>query len=356
MASEKKNNMKYVYLGKTGTKVSEICLGAMTFGRGERNGWGLPTTDEASSHAMMDAFAAAGGNFIDTADVYGPGESEEVVGTWLAKHDSRFRENMVIATKARMMVGPGPNDIGSGRKHLIHSVEQSLKRLQTNYIDLYQLHAWDPKTPLKETFSTLNDLVRSGKVRYIGVSNFTGWQIQKALDLTEFMGLENVVSLQPQYNLLCRDIEYDGLAVARDNGLAVLPWSPLAGGWLSGRYKRGMKEPPAGSRVSWAEGAKWSATNWTNKAVDSTWNVVDEVFKISEETNSSPAQVSLRWLLQTPGVTSPIIGAKTMAQLQDNLACVNWSLSDEQVNRLNQVSENVYVPYPFALQHNRKDR
>lgn len=356
MASEKKNNMKYVYLGKTGTKVSELCLGAMTFGRGEKNGWGLPTTNEQASHHMLDAFVQAGGNFIDTADVYGPAESEEVLGTWLAKHDSRFRENLVLATKVRMMVGAGPNDIGCGRKHIIDSIEQSLKRLQTNYVDLYQLHAWDTKTPLKETFSTLNDLVRCGKIRYIGISNFTGWQLQKALDLTEYMGLESAVSLQPQYNLLCRDIEYDSLAVARDNGLAVLPWSPLAGGWLSGRYRRGMKEPEAGSRVAWAEGAKWSATNWTDKAVDSTWNVIDQVFNIAQEVNATPAQVSLRWLLQTPGITSPIIGAKTLTQLQDNLACVNWQLSDEQMQRLNKASENVYVPYPFAMQQNRRDR
>ena len=247
--------MNYRYLGKTGLKVSELCLGAMTFGRENE-------ATEEESFQMMDRFVAAGGNFIDTANVYSTGISEEIVGRWLKK---QRRDDLVIATKVRFPMGTGPNDLGLSRKHILSSVEASLRRLQTDYIDLYQVHCWDEKTPLEETLSTLNDLVRKGVVRYVGASNFAGWQLQRAIDLSRENGWEVLVCLQPQYNLLCRSTEWELIPLCRREGLGVIPWSPLRGGWLSGKFKRGMTAPPEGSRIELAEkkdwGEKWSAYN-----------------------------------------------------------------------------------------------
>src|SRR6516162_205488 len=247
--------MNYRYLGKTGLRVSELCLGAMTFGRENE-------ATEKESFAMMDRFVSKGGNFIDTANVYGTGISEEIVGRWLKEQN---RNDLVIATKVRFPMGEGPNDVGLSRKHVLSAVDASLRRLQTDYIDLYQVHCWDPKTPLEETLSTLNDLTRKGMVRYIGASNFTGWQLQRALDASRENGLEAFVCLQPQYNLLCRSTEWELIPLVLREGLGVIPWSPLRGGWLSGKFKRGMSAPPAGSRIELAEekdwGEKWSAYN-----------------------------------------------------------------------------------------------
>jgi aryl-alcohol dehydrogenase-like predicted oxidoreductase len=243
--------MNYRYLGKTGLKVSELCLGAMTFGR---------EADEELSHRMLDMFVDAGGNFIDTADVYTQGVSEQITGRWLAKQN---REDFVVATKVRFPMGDGPNDAGLSRKHIMAGVEASLKRLGTDYIDLYQVHCWDQGTPLEETLSTLNDLVRRGMVRYIGASNHTGWQLQKALELSRQMGLEAYISLQPQYNLLCRSTEWELMPLCEAEGLGVIPWSPLRGGWLSGKFKRGMEAPPEDSRVNEAEAKGWGES-WSN--------------------------------------------------------------------------------------------
>ncbi len=220
--------MEFRYMGRTGLKVSELCLGAMTFGR---------EADEATSFAMMDRFVAAGGNFIDTADVYSQGVSETIVGRWL---QGQARDQVVIATKARFSMGEGPNRVGLSRKHLLHAVEDSLRRLGTDYLDLYQVHCWDPGTPLEETLSTLNQLVLQGKVRYIGVSNFKAYQLQKAIDLSRANGWEVMACLQPLYNLLDRTIEWELVEVCQNEGLGIIPWSPLRGGWLTGRYRRGM--------------------------------------------------------------------------------------------------------------------
>ncbi len=325
--------MEYRYMGKTGLKVSELCLGAMTFGR---------ETPEADSYAIMDRFVEAGGNFIDTANVYSRGISEDIVGKWLSK---QTRDDLVIATKVRFPMGEGPNDVGLSRKHILASVEASLKRLQTDYIDLFQVHCWDPHTPLKETLSTLNDLVRSGNVRYIGVSNFAGWQLQKALDISRERHWERFVCLQPQYNLLTRSTEWELIPVCLKEGLGVIPWSPLRGGWLSGRYRRGMTTPPVDSRVEQATKENWGE-RWSNYDNEFTWNLIDTLFEIAEEAGKSVAQVSLNWLLQQPGVTSPIIGVRTMTHLEDNINATGWRLSDDHMSRLNSASKPA-LPYPY---------
>jgi len=325
--------MNHRYLGKTGLKVSELCLGTLTFGR---------EANEALSHRLLDRFVEAGGNFIDTADVYSQGVSEEIIGRWLK---GKPRDSFVIATKVRFPMGEAPNDVGLSRKHILAGVEASLRRLDTDYIDLYQVHCWDSATPLEETLSTLDDLVRSGKVRYIGASNFSGWQLQKAIDISRQMGWEQFICLQPLYNLLDRSTEWELLPVCMNEGLGVIPWSPLRGGWLSGKYRRGMTAPPQGTRIKTAEEQGWSEA-WSKYNNERTWSILDTLFAVAEEVGKTPAQVALNWLLQRPGVTAPIIGARNLEQLEDNLSASGWSLSEEQMNRLNQVSEPS-LPYPY---------
>ncbi len=321
-------------MGHTGLKVSELCLGAMTFGR---------ESDEATSRQVLDHFAAAGGTFIDTADVYAEMQSETILGRWLRE---QRREDFVIATKVRFTVGAGPNDVGLSRKHILAGVEASLRRLQTDYIDLYQVHAWDDATPLEETLATLNTLVHSGKVRYLGASNFTGWQLQQAIDLSNRMGWEPFTCLQPQYNLLCRSPEWELLPVCQRQGLGVIPWSPLRGGWLSGKYRRGMTAPPAGTRVEEAEAKGWGES-WSAYNNEQTWKVLDTLFAVAEEVGKTPAQVALNWVLHRPSVTAPIIGARTVEQLENNLGSGGWSLDDHQVDRLDQASDPG-TPYPYT--------
>jgi aryl-alcohol dehydrogenase-like predicted oxidoreductase len=325
--------MQYRYLGRSGVKVSEVCLGAMTFGR---------EADEATSHRMLDLFAELGGNFVDTADVYGPGTSEEVTGRWLRGQD---RDQWVIATKVRFPSGSGVNDVGLSRKHILASVEASLRRLQTDYVDLYQIHCWDRGTPPEETLTTLDTLVTQGKVRYLGASNVTGWQLQKALDLSRQLGLEPFLTLQPQYNLLTRSTEWELIPVAEEEGLGVIPWAPLRGGWLSGRYTREMSGPPEGSRVWTAEQKGWSET-WAAYGNDRTWAILDVLREIADARQRPMAQVAIRWVAQRPGITAPILGASTFEQLQANLGAVGWTLTDEELDRLTGVSR-IPGPYPY---------
>ncbi|MDX1741268.1 MAG: aldo/keto reductase [Rhodothermales bacterium] len=323
------------YLGDTGLKVSELCLGAMTFGR---------EANEQDSRAMMDRYADAGGNFIDTANVYSNGISEEILGRWLS---GRRRDDFVVATKVRFPMGDGPNDVGLSRGHILHSVEASLGRLQTDYIDLYQMHCWDPGTPLEESLSTLNQLVEQGKVRYLGVSNFTGWQLQKAVDITRAHGWTPLVSLQPLYNLLDRSTEWELVPVCEREGLGIIPWSPLRGGWLSGKYRRGMTAPPKNTRVEAAAREGWME-GWADYANERTWSILDELFAVAEEAGKTPPQVAIRWLLQRPGVTAPILGARTSGHLEDNLGATGWDLTPEQMDRLTSVSEPIST-YPYDL-------
>lgn len=325
--------MQYRSLGRTGLKVSELCLGAMTFGR---------ETSEADSVVMLNTFAEAGGNFIDTADVYTRGVSEEIVGRWLS---TRNRADWVIATKVRFGMGEGPNEVGLSRKHIIEGAESSLRRLKTDVIDLYQVHCYDPATPLEETLHTLDWLVQQGKVRYIGVSNFKAYQIQKAIDLSRSNRWQPFVSLQPLYNMLDRSLEWEIVELCLNEGLGIIPWSPLRGGWLSGKYRRGMETPPEGTRLSIADSRGWSE-RWSAYNTERTWAVIDVLLEVAAEIGKSPAQTALSWVKDQPGVTSPIVGASKLSQLQDNLGTVGWSLSAEHREKLSAISE-LPGPYPY---------
>jgi aryl-alcohol dehydrogenase-like predicted oxidoreductase len=322
--------MEYRPLGATGLQVSELCLGAMMFG---------DRTDEQASMEILDRFTNAGGNFIDTADVYGAGRSEEVLGRWLK---TQRRDDHVIATKVWGPTGPQPTDRGLSRKHILEAVDASLRRLGTDYIDLYQVHSWDDGTPLTETLSTLDTLVRSGKVRYLGVSNFRGWQLQKAVDLCRQHGWEPLASLQPLYTLLDRGPEWELLPVCRNEGIGVITWSPLRSGWLSGAYRRGMTAPPADSKV-----ATPGSHSWDRYANDHTWQVIEELTAVAADAGRTLPQVAVRWLMQRPGVTAPIIGARTPSYLDDLLGAVGWSLTPEQMDRLDLASQPEWPPYPY---------
>ncbi|MDF2961094.1 MAG: aldo/keto reductase [Paenibacillus sp.] len=328
--------MNYRFMGKTGLKVSELCLGSMTFGA---------TADQEESFRIMDRYTEAGGNFIDTANVYSQGLSEEIVGAWLKEKN---RNDFVVATKVRFGMGEGPNDMGLSRKHILASVEDSLRRLGTDYIDLFQVHAWDAATPLEETLSTLNDLIRKGIVRYIGASNYRAWQLQKAIYVSRQHGWESFVCLQPQYNLLCRATEFELLPLCEHEGVGVIPWSPLRGGLLSGKFKRG-EAPLENTRVG-ANKEVWERYN-----NEFTWNIIGTLEGIAKETEKSPAQVALNWMLSRSVITSPIIGARNVAQLDDNLGASGWSLTEEQLRRLNDVSE-LPVSYPYDLAAENQQR
>ena len=327
--------MNYRQMGKTGLRVSELCLGAMTFGR---------ETTEEDSCRILDRFIEAGGNFIDTANVYSAGKSEEILGRWLK---GKNRSDLVIANKVRFNMGPGPNDYGLSRKHILDSVENSLHRLGTDYIDLYQIHMWDPATPIEETLQALNSLVQAGKVRYLGASNIAGYQLQKAIDLSRANGWEPFRCLQPLYNLLDRSIEWELIPVCQDEGVGIIPWSPLRGGWLSGKYRRGMSAPPMDTRVEDAEKNNWSE-RWSVYANDRTWGVIDQLLAVAEETGKTPAQVALNWVMNRPGIIAPILGVRTMAHLEDNLGATGWILTAEQTRKLDQASD-VPLPYPYSF-------
>jgi aryl-alcohol dehydrogenase-like predicted oxidoreductase len=324
-------------LGSTGLLVSELCLGTMTFGA---------ESDEAASHAMLDRYVEAGGNFIDTADVYSHGVSEEIIGRWLARRGGPG--DLVIATKARFPMGDDPNRSGLSRAWLTRAVDDSLRRLGVETIDLYQAHCWDPATPLEETIATYEDLVRGGKVRYVGVSNFTGWQLQRAALLARQSGLTAIASLQPQYNLLSREMEWELVPVCLTEGIGILPWSPLGGGWLTGKYRR--EERPTGA-TRLGEDPERGVEAYDRRNTERTWRVVDAVVEIAAAhgDGSSPAQVAINWLLDRPAVTSVILGARTVSQLEDNLGAADWSLSAEEADRLDEASDPGRPDYPYRL-------
>jgi aryl-alcohol dehydrogenase-like predicted oxidoreductase len=327
--------MDYTTLGHAGLQISRLCLGTMTFGR---------ESSKAESHQMLNRFVEAGGNFIDTADAYSDGNSEKIVGEWLKE---KTRDDVVVATKVRF--GDGLNNRGLSRKHILAAIEGSLRRLNTDYIDLYQIHMWDASTPLEETLSTLDDLVRSGKVLYLGISNFSGWQLQKAVDICHAMHWKPISCLQPLYNLLDREAEWELIPACINEGLGIIPWSPLRGGWLSGKFTKGMAAPAKDTRIkiNAQSGRRWTE-EWTNYDKVETWHVIDTLFSIAQEIGKSPAQIALNWLLQRPGITAPILGVRTMAQLEDNLGAAGWSLSTEEMERLNKASAR-HLPYPYEL-------
>lgn len=324
--------MQYRMLGTTGVKVSELCLGAMTFGR---------EADRKTSFEIMDNFVEAGGNFIDTANVYSSGTSEKIVGEWLK---SRERDDMVIATKLRFPMGSGPNDTGLTRKHIIKALDDSLSRLDTDYVDLLQVHAWDPLTPLKETMRALTSVIEEGKVRYIGASNFRAWQMAMSIGVSREEGLEEFASIQPQYSLLSRATEFEIMPLCKSEKKSVLPWSPLKGGLLTGKYTRDNKNSEGENRVSTNIKRGWQPP-WSRNE-NYVWGVVEAVKKVAGETAKSESQVSLNWLLSNETVTSPIIGARNLEQLHDNLGSTGWRLTSDQVDQLNSASE-MYVTYPY---------
>jgi aryl-alcohol dehydrogenase-like predicted oxidoreductase len=337
--------MKLRKLGRTGVLVSELCLGTMTFGTKAAGA----QADEEASLRMLDAYVEAGGNFLDTSNVYTSGKSEEVIGTWLAHQD---RQNIVLATKVRFRTADGANSVGLSRKHLFHAVNESLRRLQTDYIDLLQVHAWDPLTPLEETFGTLNTLVEDGRVRYVGVSNYRAWQFEKALQLCRSRGWHEPVSLQPQYSLYARATEFELVPMALAENIALLPWSPLAGGVLSGKYRAGIRYAPAHTRVGDSSDKEAYASRFDNERTNRILGAVDAV---AQETGKTSAQVALNWLLCRPAVTAPIIGARNVDQLSENLGSSGWSLSQDQVAALNRASE-LEVTYPYDKRAEEQQR
>ncbi len=317
--------MHYRNVGRTGLKVSALCLGTMQFG------W---TADEPSSYEVMDAFVAAGGNFLDTANVYSgwsknsyPGKSEEIIGRWI--HERNNRHEIVLATKVRGRMWEGPNGEGLSRAHILKACDDSLRRLQTDYIDLYQTHWFDAETPIEETLGTLNDLVRAGKVRYIGCSNIPAWRLALALGVSERLGAARYDTLQPHYNLANRaEFERELQDLCVDQGIGVIPYSPLAGGFLTGKYRRDAPTPDS-------ERAESIQKRYFNERG---WATVEALLAVAEEHTTQPTSVALAWLLTRPSVTAPIIGANSPDQLQASVAAVDVTLSDEQLKRLNAAS------------------
>jgi aryl-alcohol dehydrogenase-like predicted oxidoreductase len=332
--------MKLKKLGRAGVLVSELCLGTMTFG------W---QADEPTSHQLLDRFVGTGGNFLDSSNVYSSGKSEEIIGTWLAEHD---RQNVVVATKARFRTSEGANNVGLSRKHLLHAVGESLRRLRTDYIDLLQVHAWDPLTPLEETFGTLNTLVEDGAVRYVGVSNYRAWQFEKALQLCRSRGWHEPVSLQPQYSLYARATEFELLPMCVAENIAVLPWSPLASGVLSGKYTAGIRNAPAGTRIGESKDIEFYASRFENERTN---RIVRAVEAVAQEAGKTRAQVALNWVLRNPAVTAPILGARTVDQLSENLGAIGWSLTPAQLTALDTASA-MDVTYPYDRRAEEQQR
>jgi aryl-alcohol dehydrogenase-like predicted oxidoreductase len=329
--------MEYRTLGRTGCAVSTLTLGTMTFGN---------ETDEKGAHEQLDTFLEAGGNLIDTADVYTKGTSEEIVGRWLAQRPAEVRDRAVIATKGRFPMGDDVNDLGLTRRHLQRALDASLQRLGVDCVDLYQVHAWDPVTPLEETLATLDDMVRSGKVRYVGLSNYTGWQIQKTMALADRHGWTPPVTLQPQYNLLVRELEWEIVPSCLDAGLGLLPWSPLGGGWLTGKYTR--DERPAGATRLGENPARGVEAYDRRSPQQRTWDVVDAVREVADGRGASMAQVALAWLADRPAVTSVILGARTTEQLTDNLGAAGMHLDEKETARLDEASDPGAADYPYG--------
>lgn len=329
--------MRYRTLGQSGCSVSAFALGTMTFGQ---------ETDEETAHAQLERFVDAGGNLVDTADVYSSGASERIIGRWLATRSESVRERLVLATKGRFPTGDDPNDVGLSRKHLSAALESSLRRLGVDHVDLYQVHAFDPRTPLEETLRFLDDAVRAGKVHYVGLSNFTGWQLQRVVDLAEFGGLASPVTLQPQYNLLVREIEWEIVPAARANGLGLLPWSPLGGGWLTGKYGRD-RLPTGATRLGENPERGVEAYEPRNNSAR-TWQVIETLREIAARREVDMSSVALAWLVDRPDVSSVILGARTVGQLDENLAAVDLRLSPEETEALDVASDPAAANYPYG--------
>ena len=325
--------MEYRFLGNTGLKVSELAFGTQTFG------WGA---DEKTAHALADLFLEAGGNLFDTADSYNSGVAESMLGSWLKARKNRH--SVIVATKVFFPTGDGPNDAGASRKHIFHSINESLDRLKTDYVDLYQIHCFDLSTPLEETLSALDDLVRAGKIRYMGASNYTASQLEKALMLSEIHQWESFSALQAEYSLIVRSTEWELLPLCKEEGVGFLAWSPVAGGWLTGKYGRNQP-PPSNSRAGRKD--RWDDQPEQRES-ELTWRIIDNLIEIGKDCGKTPAQIALNWILQRPGITASILGVRTLEQLKENLGCIGWQLSEEEMNKLKKASD-VPLPYPYRF-------
>jgi aryl-alcohol dehydrogenase-like predicted oxidoreductase len=329
--------MEYRLLGRSGCVVSVAALGTMTFGAEAR---------EEDAHAQLDRFVEAGGTLIDTADVYSGGASEEIVGRWLVRQPPVVRGAIVLGTKGRFSTGPGHNAGGLSRRHLQDALDASLRRLGVDHVHLYQLHAYDPLTPLDETLRFLDDAVRAGKIQYIGLSNFTGWQTQRAVSIAERHSWTAPVSSQPQYSLLAREVEWEVIPAAVANGLGILPWSPLGGGWLTGKYSRAA--PPTGATRLGENPDRGMEAYDRRSRVDRTWDVIDAVDRIATRRGVPMSQVALAWLADRPGVTSVILGARSLDQLEENLGAVGLQLDTDETHLLDQASDPGAADYPYG--------
>jgi aryl-alcohol dehydrogenase-like predicted oxidoreductase len=330
--------MDYRTLGHSGCAVSSVCLGTMTFGA---------ETDETIAHEQLDRFVEAGGTMVDTADTYGAGRSEQIIGRWFARRPAGVTEPVVLATKGRFRVGgdTSPNGSGLSARHLTRALDASLRRLGRDAVDLYQVHAYDALTPMEETLRTLDQFVRAGKIHYYGLSNFTGWQLTKAVHLARALGVAGPVTLQPQYSLLAREIEWEIVPAVIDAGMGMLPWSPLGGGWLSGKYRRDQR-PSGATRLGEDPGRGMEA--WDRRGTDRTWQVIDETAKIAEDRGVSMAEVALAWVNDRPAVSSTILGARTMGQLEANLRSAGLHLTTAETAALDAASDPHPVDYPYG--------
>ena len=327
--------MDYRTLGRSGCAVSSLCLGTMTFG---------VESDEPGAHQQLDRFLEAGGTFVDTADVYGDGRSEEIIGRWFADRPADVTEPVVLATKGRFGSG-SPNAEGLSARHLTRALDASLRRLGLDSVDLYQVHAYDALTPVEETLRTLDRFIQAGKIRYYGLSNFTGWQLTKAVHLAREMNLTAPVTLQPQYSLLSREIEWEIVPACLDAGLGLLPWSPLGGGWLSGKYQRDQR-PTGDTRLG--DDPNRGMEAYDRRGTEQTWNVIDEVQKIAENHGVSMAEVALAWVTARPAVTATILGARTLEQLEANLGAADLELTAAETAVLDAVSHPAVADYPYG--------
>jgi aryl-alcohol dehydrogenase-like predicted oxidoreductase len=328
---------EYVTLGRSGLRVSPLCLGTMTFGT--EWGWG---SEESAAREIFDRYLAAGGNFIDTADLYTMGKSETMLGKFIA--DSKTRDRIVLATKFTFNPEPGnPNSGGNGRKNIYRAIEASLRRLQTDFIDLYWLHCWDKVTPVEEVVSTLNDLVREGKIRHYGFSDTPAWYIARAQTIAEREGKERLIALQFEYSLVERNIEREHIPVAQELGIGICPWSPLGGGFLSGKYKRDGATGQGEGRLEITKG-----DNRFAKFNERNWRILDTFLDVAKKAGRPAAQVALNWVATQPGVTSTIIGATKLPQLEDNLRALEFAIPGDLRKRLDEVSAiDLVHPYNF---------
>ena len=328
--------MEYRTLGRSGCAVSTLCLGTMTFG---------DESDQKVSHAQLDRFAEAGGTFVDTANVYAKGESERSLGRWFASRPADLTDRIVLATKGRFPLVDEPNGAGLSNRNLTRSLDASLDRLGLDSVDLYQAHAWDALTPLDETLRTFDSFIRAGKINYYGLSNFTGWQLTKAVHVAAALGVAEPVTLQPQYSLIVREIEWEIVPAALDAGLGLLPWSPLAGGYLSGKYQRDQR-PTGDTRLG--DNPERGMEAWDRRGTNRTWTVIDAVQRVAEGRGVSMAEVALAWVTDRPGVTSTILGARTLEQLEANLKSAGLHLTDAETAALDEASDLGAADYPYG--------